>query len=464
MHPSSSRRRRSVAIGAFTASCLLIPSAAFAAAQAPSTPGTYSSSTCQSAAGSACPGFQPLVAGHVLDEHESSVLSTSQCEAQLGIACYTGTQLRKAYDLGPLYQRGITGAGQTIVIVDFFGSPTLQHDLNVFSKAMGIPSTTVTVDHYDGSPAFDPTDPGVVGWEEETTLDVETVHEYAPKAKIEVVLPNPDGYAPMPAAVKATIDKSPASVVSFSFGAPESDFYDPQTGYAALNQLRYAFQDAAARHITLVASTGDWGAATVEDDGSLSTSPATCWPATDPDVVAVGGTSLHLNDQGARLSPDTVWNDSYGASGGGLSSAFSRPAYQDTVSSVTGDRRGVPDISTSADVNGGEEVYWSFDPATAGWAIIGGTSEAAPTVSAITALGDQAAGYRLGNIDNALYLLQRFGGYNPVTGLVKVTEGNNSWGGVAGYDATSGYSLATGLGTLNASELVTALSWVGGLR
>lgn len=178
-----------------------------AATQAPGNPGTSSTSTCQPGAGRACPGFQPLVTGHVLDGHASSVLSTSQCEAELGIACYVGTQLRKAYDLGSLYQRGITGAGQTIVIVDFFSSPTLQHDLDVFSKAMGIPSKHVTVDHYDGSPAFDPTDPDVVGWEQETTLDVETVHEDAPKAKIVVVLPNPDGFAPMPAAVKATIDK-----------------------------------------------------------------------------------------------------------------------------------------------------------------------------------------------------------------------------------------------------------------
>ena len=392
------------------------------------------------------------------------MLSTSQCEAQLGIACYTGTQLRRAYDLGPLYQRGINGAGQTIVIVDFIGSPTLQHDLDVYSKAMGIPSTTVTVDHYDGSPAFDPTDPGMVGWAQETTLDVETAHEYAPGAKIVVVLPNPNGFAPMPAAVKAVIDKSPASVLSFSFGAPESDFYDAQTGYAALDQLRYAFQDAAVRRITLVASTGDWGAATMEDDGSLSTGPAVCWPATDPDVVAVGGTSLRLNDAGVRLSPDTVWNDSYGASGGGLSSAFARPGYQNGVSSVTGAHRGIPDISTSADPDGGEEVYWSFAPATAGWAIIGGTSEAAPTVSAITALADQAAGHRLGDIDDALYELQRHGGYSRATGLEQVTEGSNTWGGVIGYDATSGYNLATGLGTLNAAELVPALAWFGGHR
>lgn len=388
------------------------------------------------------------------------MLSTSQCEAELGIACYTGPQLRTAYNLGPLYKRGITGAGQTIMIVDFVGSPTLQHDLDVYSKAMGIPSTTVTVDHYDGSPQFDPTNPGDTGWASETTLDVETAHEYAPGARIVVVLPDPSNPAALPAAIKAEIDKDPRiSVMSFSFGAPESDFYDPQTGYAALEALRYGFKAAVGRRITLVASSGDWGAATMQDDGSLSTGPATCWPDTDPDVVAVGGTSLHLDDKGKRLSPDTVWNDSYGASGGGTSDAFARPNFQDDVKSVTGDHRGVPDISTSADVNGGIEIYWSFAPASAGWAVIGGTSEAAPTVAAVAALADQSAGHRLGNIDSSLYRLQHYVGYGPWSGLVPVTSGNNSFGGVTGYQADRGYNLATGLGTLNAAELVSALSW-----
>lgn len=464
MQLSSSRRRR-IAIGAITATCLLLPATAVAATQAPASPGTTSTSSCQPGGGHACPTFRPMIIGHVLAEHQGSVPSTSQCEAELGIACYTGPQLRTAYNVGPLYQRGITGAGQTIMIVDFVGSPTLQHDLDVYSKAMGIPSTTVTVDHYDGSPTFDPTNPGDVGWAQETTLDVETAHEYAPKARIVVVLPDPNTAAALPAAIKAAIDKTPGtSVISFSFGAPESDFYDPQTGYASLEAIRYAFKDAAARRITLVASSGDWGAATMEDDGSLSTSPATCWPDTDPDVVAVGGTSLHLDDKGKRLAPDTVWNDSYGASGGGTSAAFARPGFQDDVRSVTGDHRGVPDISTSADVNGGEVVYWSMVPGSAGWAVVGGTSEAAPTVAAFAALADQGAGHRLGAIDNSLYRLQHTVGYNALSGLVPVTSGNNTYGGVTGYTADRGYNLAVGIGTLDAAQLVSALDWLGARR
>src|SRR5258708_4657952 len=78
------------------------------------TPGTTSSTSAQPGDGRACPAFRPMITGQVLD-HESTVLSPSQCEAKLGIACYTAPQLRSAYNVGPLYKRGITGAGQTIM-------------------------------------------------------------------------------------------------------------------------------------------------------------------------------------------------------------------------------------------------------------------------------------------------------------------------------------------------------------
>jgi subtilase family serine protease len=446
------------------AASLLVPATAFAATTPIGLPPVVGS-TCHPHAGAACPMAVlpiPLITGdHVVAAHQAGLPTTSQCEATLGIACYDAAQLRKAYDLAPLYQRGITGAGRTIVIVDLYGSPTLVQDLRVFDKAENLPPADITVRHFDGSPTFDPTDPNQVSWAEETTLDVETAHTYAPGAHIEVVVPGEDTFDQTFQALQSVFTSGPADVVTMSFGADESDFYDPTDGYAYLQSLRYAFTYAASHNITLVSSTGDWGAGTVQGDGTLSTAPAITWPASDPDVVSVGGTSLKLNNAGVRTAPDTVWNDSFGASGGGLSVVFARPAYQDTVSSVVGDHRGVPDISMSSDPNGGEEVYWSIAPAVTGWTVVAGTSEASPTIAGVTALADQGAGHRLGNLNVPLYASAHQGGYSSRTGLVQVTKGDNSWNGVSGYPAGLGYNLATGIGTLNVADFVTALTRCG---
>jgi hypothetical protein len=162
---------------------------------------------------------------------------------------------------------------------------------------------------------------------------------------------------------------------------------------------------------------------------------------------------VYLDNTGNRVQPDSVWNDGFGAGGGGVSAVFSRPLYQAGVGSVVGRHRGTPDISMSASVNGGAWVYMSFagiespgvsDP---GWYIFGGTSEATPIFSGIVALADQVAGHRLGLINPALHALGRASGHGAGnTGLVDITAGNNSFAGVTGYDAGPGYDLASGWG------------------
>jgi subtilase family serine protease len=143
-----------------------------------------------------------------------------------------------------------------------------------------------------------------------------------------------------------------------------------------------------------------------------------------------------------------------------VSAVFSRPIFQIGVRNVVAGHRGTPDISMSAAVNGGAWVYWSFAGAGApGWEIIGGTSEASPIFSGIVALADQMAGHRLGLIGPALYALgalSQHGDHN--TGLVDITSGNNSFGGVTGYSATPGYDLASGWGTIDAAKFVPALA------
>jgi subtilase family serine protease len=151
------------------------------------------------------------------------------------------------------------------------------------------------------------------------------------------------------------------------------------------------------------------------------------------------------------------------ASGGGLSQFFARPSWQDGVKSVTGARRGVPDISMSAACDGAVSIYSSYQPGPAGWSLTCGTSEATPEFAAVVALADQVAGHPLGLISPALYRLAAAGapGITDVTAgsnTVSFASGNGKVVKVTGYAAKKGYDLVTGVGTVNASALVYELA------
>lgn len=445
-----------------------MPSTAYAA----STPaaGTAAVTGCQPQAGIACAHPIPMITDHIAATHLDAIPTDSQCEADYDLTCYTGKQLLTAYDLPQLFKRGITGAGRTIMLVDGYDDPNLQTVLNTYDKAMGLPNTTVHVEKFGKMPTFDPANPEMEGWAGETELDIEIAHLDAPGAKIVVAEAGTDAagdveFPQLMAAVQGAAANG-GDVISMSWGDFEPNFWTAQTGYKDLTDLRGPFAYAVEHRVTLVAATGDTGAAGISDaTGNLTSTPEVSWPSSDPDVTAAGGTELNLNAAGQRLSPDVVWNDQalgYGAAGGGHSVVFPRPAYQNTVANVAGSYRSTPDISASAAVNGGSLIYWSSATGDPGWAIVGGTSEASPTVAAITALADQAAGHRLGNINDELYTLQHFAGYSRWSGLIQVTQGNNSFGTVTGYSAGPGYNDAAGLGTFNADELVSALAVLGG--
>jgi subtilase family serine protease len=424
----------------------------------------------------------PDVSGPIFKSRQlPAPLTIAQCQADLGINCYTPVQYRVAYDLNPLYSgkatgRAITGAGQTIVIVDSFGSPTIAADLHTFDTQFGFPDPVLQIDKFGNVPPFDPTNSDMVGWAEETSLDVEYAHSIAPGAKIilaETAVSETEGTTGLPemmAAEDSLIKSGQADVISQSFGATENTFPGFSSGnFSSLLNLRYAFKDAAAHGVTVLAGSGDEGATDYESDlATLYPYRVSSWPDTDPLVTAVGGTQLNLDQAGNKLSPDVVWNDGFGASGGGTSAIFARPAYQAGVSRTVGHSRGVPDISMSAAVNGGAWVYMSFagietpgvsDP---GWYIFGGTSEATPIMSGIVALADQQARHRLGLINPALYLLGAAQQFRlPGTGIVSVTSGNNTFAGVTGFNAGPGYNLATGWGTIDAATFVPALARIG---
>ncbi|WP_225849633.1 S8 family serine peptidase [Streptomyces sp. HPF1205] len=406
----------------------------------------------------------PAVTGHQLVKGASSPLTIAQCQAKWGINCYTPLQYRQAYDLKPLYRAGVTGKGRTIVIVDSFGSPTVQHDLDVYSAQFGIPSTHVQVVKWGDVPPFDPKNPDHTGWAGETTLDVEMAHAVAPDAHIVLVetgVAETEGVTGLPEmmdAEKALIDHGVGDVITQSFGATENTFPGFDKGdFSSIQNLRYAFQDAERHGVTVLASSGDGGATDAVEDGSHNYPyPVNSWPSADPLVTSIGGTQLHLDDAGNRVKPDSVYND-YGAGGGGQSHVFARPRYQNSVKSVVGDRRGTPDISMAAAVDGGAWVYSSYDPTAVGWDVYGGTSEASPLFSGIVALADQLGGHRVGDIHQALYALEK--GSPKFTGIVDVNDGtNNSYDGVTGYTAVNGYDMATGVGTVDAARFVPALA------
>ncbi|GLX48605.1 hypothetical protein Shyhy01_15550 [Streptomyces hygroscopicus subsp. hygroscopicus] len=404
----------------------------------------------------------PAIAGHTLAHDVDSPLSIAQCQAKWHINCYTPLQYRTAYRLGALYREGITGKGRTIVIVDSFGSPTIQHDLDVYSKQFGMASTKVSVVKWGKVPPFDPKNPDMTGWAGESTLDVEMAHAAAPGAKIVLVetgVAETEGVTGLPemmSAEKSLIDHGVGDVITQSFDATENTFPGFDKGdFSSIRNLRYAFEDAARKGVTVLGSSGDDGPTNSTLDGSGDyPMRVNSWPSSDPLVTSVGGTQLHLDDHGDRVSPDSVYND-YGAGGGGESHVFSRPAFQNGVKKIVGTHRGTPDISMSAAVNGGAWVYSSYDPTAVGWNVYGGTSESSPLFAGVVALADQVAGHRLGNINAALYSLAKHRG----TGVVDVNDGtDNSYGGVTGYKAVDGYDMATGVGTPDAPSFVKALA------
>ena len=392
--------------------------------------------------------------------------STSYCLAHFGIHCYQPAQLTKAYNLDSIHAAGINGYGKTIVIVDAFGSPTIRNDLHVFDQTFGLqdpPSLTI-IQPAGPVPAFDPTNSDMVGWATETTLDVEWAHVFAPGANIllvETPVSETEGVQGFPEIVKAenfVIDHELGDVISQSFGATEETFPSPHSIFG----LRSAFKNAAEHGVTVLGASGDQGATDFQLNlNDLYTMRVNSWPSSDPLVTSVGGTMLTLDNAGNRLAPDVVWNDGYGAGGGGVSAIFERPEFQDRVESVVGDHRGTPDVSLSASVDGAVIMYYSFVPGRVGYHLVGGTSEATPEFAGIVAMAAQLADRRLGKLGERLYALHK-------RGIIDITQGNNTFGPftnsdgitytVQGYSAAPGYDLASGLGTIDGARLVRALA------
>ncbi|MBV9093767.1 MAG: S53 family peptidase, partial [Streptosporangiaceae bacterium] len=419
--------------------------------------------------------IHPMVISRFVSQSQPP--TEAKCVAMYGVPCYDAAQIQTAYNEQPLFRAGIDGTGQTIVIVDSYGSPTIRSDLATFDAQFGLPAppSFKIIQPAGAVPPYDPSNSDMVGWAGETTLDVEWSHTMAPGASIllvETPVSETEGTAGFPQIVEAenyVIDHDLGQVISQSFSATEETFPNAASIFA----LRSAYINAYQHGVTVLAASGDSGATDYSNvAGTLYyTYPVTSWPDSDPLVTGVGGTQLQLNAVGQRTAPDRVWNDTYNttvnqfifgdngpnplAGGGGKSVIFHRPSYQDGVADVVGRQRGVPDIAMSAACSGPVDVYASFGGESVGWYEYCGTSEATPMFAGIVALADQAAHHSLGLINPALYGLSA----QHAPGLVDITQGNNTvsftqngvFYTVRGFSALRGYDLASGVGTVNAA-------------
>jgi subtilase family serine protease len=436
----------------------------------------------------------------------------AQC-ASVGRRCFSPQAIQAAYNLGPLYAQGLDGRGQTIAIVDSYGSDTMAHDLHVFNTAFGLQPMcgeegvvcasgmpTFSQLHLQGSPATTapPSTSNGTGqedksaWALEVALDVETAHAIAPRANILLVTtPTAEtlgvqGFPQMMAAEQYVIDHHLATVISQSFASAEDAF----GSFQSLENLRYAFKSAAQNGVTVLGSSGDSGSANsrktpVGQGGSTIPTPTVEWPASDPLVTGVGGTYLCTDPLNTTsrvvdsVDPPVNCQQNPGqaevgwiASGGGFSHVFSRPGYQNALpagSTPIGAMRGVPDVALQASSRTGALVYISLPPdgqsglrcgsapCSTGWYDIGGTSLSCPQWAGLVAIADQLNGGGLGLINPGLYRI----GANPAryaADFYDITTGNNTADpAVPGYPATVGWDPVTGLGTPNAARLIPDL-------
>jgi subtilase family serine protease len=466
------------------------------------------------ASGAKLPLPQPTTNDYAFISGSTTPPTAAQC-ASAGRRCFTPQAIQSAYNMAPLYAAGDQGQGQTIAIIDSYGSDTIAHDLHVFDTAFGLPSMcgeegvtctsgmpTFSQLSLQGTPATKAPPPKSNGtgqenkaaWALEVSLDVEHAHAVAPMANILLVTtPTAEtlgvqGFPQMMAAEDYVVQHHLANVISQSLAAAEESFGSTQS----LLNLRYAFQDAAANGVTVLGSSGDFGTANVMKQPVKNPTtipyPTVEWPASDPLVTGVGGTYLCTDATAAATDPRTIdsvnppatckshpgvaeigWIDA----GGGFSHVFAKPSYQDTLpagSTPIGSMRGVPDVGYQASSQTGVLTYMTLPgagngglqcgsaPCSTGWYDVGGTSSGSPQWAGLVAIAAQIHGGGLGLINPTLYAI----GANPAeyaADFYDVTTGNNqSNPSVPGYPATTGWDPVTGLGTPNAAALVRDLA------
>ncbi len=360
-------------------------------------------------------------------------------------AGYKPTQVAQFYN----FPTGLDGTGQTVGIIEL-GGGYRPKDLTAYFKQVGVPAPQVTafpVDHGRNAPTNANSADG------EVMLDIEVVGAVAPKARIVVYFTaNTTDKDFLDAITNAVHDKvNNPGVISISWGGPEVETTD-----SFQQQFEQVLQAAAALGVTVTIASGDSGAADEgpnEWDGAAHAD----FPASCPHALGCGGTTITV--AGNKITAETVWNqneadteeDSFGASGGGVSGVFPVPSYQAKakvpVNATTGKPgRGVPDVAGDADPNSGYLIRVDGQEFP-----IGGTSAVAPLWAGLIALCNQSMGHRAGFVNPILYA--NLSAFNDITkGNNRVQPGN------VGYDAGTGWDACTGLGSPNGQKVLAALS------
>ncbi len=314
---------------------------------------------------------------------------------------FTPAQLQAVYGLPAAYKLGLNGKGQTIVLLEAYGYPTMEADANAFFELTGLPLLTpsnFSIVYPAGKP-LDPNAGVLTGWDIEIALDLQWAHAIAPGAKIVVVAAAGQYGEDFQNSMEYIIKHNLGNSINDSWeedqdllaGPPEEKSYDQ------------ILERAAAKGISFQFSSGDSG------DGGIGTPiGAPGVPSNSPHATAVGGTSILnkvgesgfeplgwggdfvlLNDDGVVDPP--VPQPFFGGAGGGESIYFPKPSWQ---KDLPGTGRQVPDVSALADPYTGVPIVLTQNGTQGvqvGW---GGTSLASPIFTAFWAIAEQKAGIR----------------------------------------------------------------------
>ena len=389
---------------------------------------------------------------------------------------YTPPAVQTAYNLSGLYNEGFDGTGQTIAIIDWCGSSTIESDANAFSRKFGLPALTPAnfgIINIPGPTLCETID------QTEINIDVEWAHAVAPGANINLIVPPTSYFQDIDEAEYITIDSGLGNVISGSYGAPESFVYASELQNGSLLS-----EIAAVLGISADFSTGDTG------DFTLYGVPQTVsYPADSPYSTAIGGITLALNhdksiawqagwgnnqvllsEAGSIFDPPLAFGF-IGGSGGGASncafqdasgnclSGFPKPSYQKGVANP-GPYRQLPDISWLADPYTGVAILISVPgqiPAQV-WQVWGGTSVACPMFSALWAIANQeaetAGGGPLGQAAPYVYSMPA----GTIFDIVPVSSANNVTANIQESAATTThYNANEVLGGVGPAKFVSAL-------
>lgn len=350
-------------------------------------------------------------------------------------APYLPSQVAQAYNANGLYGSNITGAGQSIaIVIDTFPAKS---DLQSFWTTYGVSQSINNIQFIQVVSGILPSPSG------EETLDVEWSSSIAPSAQVRIYATTGLGFADLDQAyqqIYSDATTNPALGIhqmSMSYGIGET--------YTSLSQCQtdaQYFANLASAGVTMFASSGDGGSTPDSSGGSTGPVQAES-PASDPSVTGVGGTSMILDSNG-NVSSEAVWNDTYGAGGGGTSIYFTRPSWQTGNGLPSGTARAVPDVACVADPNTGAVVILGGSQVE-----YGGTSWSSPTWAGFCALMNQARA----NVN-----LPSIGLLGPkIYPLLGTTNFRDIVSGSNGFSAGVGYDLATGVGVPNVQTLTQTL-------